>query len=551
MGEALATGDADVVLDVTSLKDKCKPEELNEIVTLLGNRFTTVLLLATAVDQSVNRLLRGLTNGAVQKSEPAGCATGVAFPKEGCRFSREISSYYYPRKQTQGMGLNICPITGVEVIMTLDQAPSFVHVRVGRANVFVWSTERVFDVSKPLAAEKEFEDAIEEYVPAIIFLRFAFGERCWHNPWIGAGIVIDDPLLKRHYGFIDFRRLLESARGHRYHVTLAFIPWNHWRTTRKQAQMFANYADCFSVCAHGCDHTKREFRSDDYENLLHRNFLATQRMDLHRSRVGLTNAPLMVCPQEEYSLQGIRAFADSRQFIALVCTACMPRDLSSPQIRGADLLLPAQDSFFGFPVFKRHYWSDMSAFAMALFLGKPAILVEHHEFFKDGPVGAERFASKLLRLRPDIKWEPLIETVIRTHLRRDTGQNSYAIRFFTDTFKLEHGSDSSSEYHLSRRIPETTRVRRATVNGKETAFTHKDHSVRLGIHAGGKQTFTIQVEIDPIRPTVTYSPGLKYNTSVALRRGLSEFRDNVLARNELALRASRFLAKALKQTAGN
>ena len=107
------------------------------------------------------------------------------------------------------------------------------------------------------------------------------------------------------------------------------------------------------------------------------------------------------------------ALADSRQFVGLTCTACMPRNLPTPQIRGADLLLPAQDSFYGFPVFKRHYWNGMAAFAMALF-GKPAILVEHHEFFRNGSAGVEEFARRLADLRPDLKWRSLAETITRT-----------------------------------------------------------------------------------------------------------------------------------------
>jgi len=54
--------------------------------------------------------------------------------------------------------------------MTLDQSPAFVHVGVGRASVFIWSTNEVFDVFQPLAAEREFEDATDKYIPAIIFL---------------------------------------------------------------------------------------------------------------------------------------------------------------------------------------------------------------------------------------------------------------------------------------------------------------------------------------------------------------------------------------------
>src|SRR5438132_1052937 len=163
-------------------------------------------------------------------------------------------------------------------------------------------------------------------------------------------MVIDDPLLQKRYGFIDFEALLRSAREHRYHVTLAFIPWNHWRSRSRDVQLFLDYSDCFSICAHGCDHTDNEFGSSDYDVLLRKNFVASERMNRLGRRTGLQSEALMVCPQEKYSLEAMGAFSNSRQFLGLICTACMPRNLTTPQLSAADLLLPAQDSFFGFSV---------------------------------------------------------------------------------------------------------------------------------------------------------------------------------------------------------
>src|SRR5439155_24799704 len=106
----------------------------------------------------------------------------------------------------------------------------------------------------------------------------------------------------------------------------------------------------------------------------------------------------------------------------------------------ADLLLPAQDSFYGFPVFKRHYWNGMAVFGMALFLGKPAILVEHHEFFRNGSAGAEEFAQRLAELRPDLKWKSLSETVTRTHARRRVSKNKLEVRFSPDPSPSPHAA---------------------------------------------------------------------------------------------------------------
>ena len=232
-------------------------------------------------------------------------------------------------------------------------------------------------------------------------------------------------------------------------------------------------------------------------------------MEQHRERTGVPSEPLMVCPQEQYSLEAMRAFADSRQFAGLVCTACMPRRLNSPQMTGADLLLPAQDSFYGFPVFKRHYWNGMAVFAMSLFLGKPAILVEHHEFFRDGSVGAEAFAQHLAELRPDLKWNSLAETVMRTHVRRSVSKNKQEVRFFTDRFYLEHKFEQPVELRLVRRLPETIHVERVCVGSREVPFSREDGFLTFETQLQRPETLTVQVDVAPIQPVKCYAPGVR------------------------------------------
>lgn len=537
-----------VILDVAGLSRMFSSLDLNRVRSILRSRDLAVLLLVTGADEAANRLVETVTNGAVQRIGIISNSGGVNFPKTRSSLSGELSSYSFRRKQSPALAIIEASLTDVETVMKLDASVTFVRLQVGRASVFVWSTLRIFDVDRTLSAELEFEEAADEYIPVIIFLRFAFGQQCWHNPSPRAGIVIDDPLLTKNYGFIKFPQLLQSARRHKYHITLAFIPWNHWRSRAKDVKMFIEHSDCFSVCVHGCDHTNKEFKSANYEALLSKNFVARHRMERHRERTGLGIEPLMVCPQEQYSLEAIRAFSDSRQFLGLVCTACMPRNLAAPQLSGADLLLPAQDSFFGFPVFKRHYWNGMGAFAMSLFLGKPAILVEHHEFFRNGSVGTEEFVRRLAELRPGLQWTSLVQTVTSTHARRRVCEGRWEVRFFTDIFHLEHGLEEPTHYRLLRRIPKATVVKRVLVGGKEVPFSRENGFLTFETHTHHPQTLFVQVEVAPIKPTKVYSSGVKYQASVALRRGLSELRDNIIARNRFALRAGRLVIKSLKQT---
>ncbi|MEP7072335.1 MAG: hypothetical protein ABI839_08100 [Verrucomicrobiota bacterium] len=549
--EELAGGCAGLVLDLRSLKSCfAPPDELRAIAGLLAECETAVLLLATDSDESSSRALLNLTGGDVLEVKEAADCDRVSFPVSGKSFSRELSSQAFPRQAQRGLALTIAEAGTTEAIMALNGLPAFAHCRLGRAQVFVWSTPQVFDVLRPLAAEMEFEIACDEYLPLIIFLKAAFREQCWHNPTSGAGIIIDDPLLQKNYGLLDFEKLLKSARSHNYHVTLAFIPWNHWRSRAKELQLFLEYSDSFSICVHGCDHTDNEYGLADYEGLLRKNFVGHERMARHARRTGLEAEALMVCPQEKYSLEAMKAFSDSRQFLALVNTACMPRNLSSPQLTGADLLLPAQDSFFGFPVFKRHYSGNPAVFALDLFLGKPAILVEHHEFFRDGPAGAEEFARLLTEVRPDLRWKSLVQTITQTHARRRLSDDSYEVRFFTDSFNLEHSLSQPTRYLLSRRVPEALAIDQVLVRNAPVPFERRDGFASCEVQSHHPETVPVRITVHPITPTETYPTGIKYHSSVALRRGLSELRDNVVARSPFALKAGSALMSAIKRTRG-
>jgi D-inositol-3-phosphate glycosyltransferase len=545
MEEFLATGYSGAALDLASLGELSNTSELEKVAKVIGDRAISLLLLATCTDEDSSKMLGALTQGAVSSVKAAAEATRVNFPREGRAWSQELFAQSYPRKKSAALILSTSSPGCAQPIMGLDGAPSFVYVSVVQARLFVWSTPQVMDVFRPLNAELEFELATDEYIPAIIFLRAAFEDCCWHNPSTGAGLVIDDPLLKKKYGFIKFDELLASARENGFFVTLAFIPWNGWRSRKKQVQLFLDHRDCFSVCAHGCDHTHNEYGSENYDVLLAKNTMAAERMEKQEQSTGLSYEALMVCPQEQYSLEAMQAFADSGQFLALVNTSCVPRNLSRPAVCAADLLTPAQDSFFGFPVFKRHYWKDMSPFAMGLFLGKPAILVEHHEFFGDACRGIEDFASQLAGINPDVKWKPISDIATTTHLRRRISKSECWVRFFTNKFTLQHTSQEPVTYRLRKRLPVKVAIERVLVNGEVKVFSRESDAVQLEIRAERPQTFEVQIETHEIKPGSVYSPGLKYQIGVALRRGLSEFRDNVLSKNRFGLKAVRYFKSRL------
>jgi hypothetical protein len=547
--EVLAAPRGSAVLDAVSLAKGCSQDSIQKLRKLLLDNEVCLLVLARLGDDVTTRFLRTLLGRNLAFIELPGSDSPVSFTSEGRHHSRELSGHSYPRAVGPAIGLDRNSSATTASVMTIGTMPTFSQIRFGRTTAFLWCTPHVFDVLRPLRAEIEFETAADQYVPFMIFLRAAFGDRCWHSASVGADLIIDDPLLRRKYGFLDFAQLLPSAREHKYHVTVAFIPWNWWRSRAKHSRLFVEHTSCFSVCVHGCDHTQNEFASPSYEDLLGRAFVATERMRRHERSTGIKWDPVMVCPQERYSLEALKALSASKRFIAVANSACIPRNLTEPRVRGADLLLPAQDAFFGLPILKRHYSNAMPEFAMGLFLGKPAVLAAHHELFKEGTAAIERFVADLKALRSDIQWMSTDALAMRTHLQRRVSDNLRELRFFTDTFQFFPSADGPACYRAIKRLPMDAAVSQVLLNGR--CIPHRRDGDVLTVDFTLGRVEPVRIDIVSPLPVVNldYQSGAGYQLSVAMRRALSEFRDNVIARHRLPLTIARFLARTTGQSA--
>jgi hypothetical protein len=507
----------------------------------------TLLVLSTGTGRVNDALLRTLTGGAIAGTLRIGGADTVAFPVSGLRLSRELGGTSHPRRAGEALGLMLSRPDAATPVVSVGPVTTFARVECHGRRVFVWSTPTVFDMTRQITAELEFEEALDQFIPGIMFLRGAFGAACWTNPDAFAGVVIDDPLLKPRYGMLDFPALLESARRHAYHVTLGYIPWNHWRVRRSLASRFADYAGHFSVCVHGCDHTRHEFGSDDYEDLLDRSLEASRRIDSLQRRFGLECVPLMVCPQERFSLQALSALSVSRRYLGLLNSSCVPANVSERDgITGVDLLFPGQDRYFGLPIFKRYYAKDSRGFALALFLGKPAILSEHHEFFQQGPAGVERFVQEIRDLRPDVRFCSMETMATHISSRRQVASGHYEVRFFSDAFVLER-PEQGVRYDLVRRLDSRADPASVVVEGLDITHRLENGWLRFSAPGGAAGPVTLRVVQPPASVPQRGWRGLGYHASVGARRWLSEFRDNRLAGKQKALASANRVMKYLKQ----
>jgi hypothetical protein len=433
-----------------------------------------------------------------------------------------------------------------DVILTANERPVFVRLKQGSSAVYLLAGP-LPDVDKPLSQSHGIEEHYAALVPPLIFLRNCFQESCWHAPQSTARLIIDDPGLSKRYGFLDYDMLLRSMQRFRYGTSIAFIPWNGWRTTRKNAARLLYENSRLSICIHGCDHTNREFEAQDTALLDFKSGLAMQRMEAQQRRTGAPFERVMLFPQGRFSTAAIKALS-SNHYLAAVNTTAYPVDYSPEDIRVGDFLRPAITRYDGFPVFLRHYPRRIFDFAFDLFVGKPALVVEHHPFFREGYEAVEAVVAQLHSVEPSLTWPSLSEQLTQSCLQRSLPNGSTEVLFFTRKFQFENREGRSEHFLLSKHEPDEGAIRGVTVDGVNVPYELENGHLKLEIHARPGQARTIEI-MDRERTRQNRAGlGVVHNAGVLVRRGLSEFRDNTLARNEGLLHIANTIARAFKVT---
>src|SRR5262249_17467970 len=160
------------------------------------------------------------------------------------------------------------------------------------------------------------------------------------------------------------------------------------------------------------------FASTDTSELIRRIQLATVRMKAHEKRTGLPYADVMVFPQGRFSSASL-GLLKGHNYLAAVNSSVKAEDLGEAHgLTLGDLLLPAICNYDTFPLFMRRYPKDVIDFAFDLFMGKPALVVEHHSYFKDGYERVREFIARLNSLSPSLQWLGLGDLVRNTLLQR-------------------------------------------------------------------------------------------------------------------------------------
>lgn len=517
--------------------------DLNQLVP--GVPLSRLLLLVRDASPNTVAWVQAATRGAVAGLAYDQVEGSMHFHGLPVGAGSELTGPAFPRNA--GPSLALESGNGTTALLTVGIKVLWLAVSSGPAEgLQVWSGVDFLPPDHVVAEEKEIEGRLDNVLPLLAFLRRVHGNACWHNPHRHFGLVIDDPLLLPRYGCLDFPALLDSARQMHLHVTLAFIPWNARRTRTEDAALFLAQKDIFRLCLHGCDHTAREYRHSDPELLRAKTRESLRRMADLQQRTGMECDPLMVCPQEHFSEAAQIALGAESGVEAIVNSRLLPRDHRTGNATAADLLRPAFTSSFNSTHLQRFYPTEPWKIALGLLVGKPAILVAHHDDFSDGMVALEGEVRRLRRVVPALRSPSLIETVRQTHWRRNTGKGVPELYFFTRRFEFQHEGSVPSEITLIRRLHPALELRRATLDGREVPYTRGDGFFKSTISdvEPGRHRLELELVDPPAKKTYRLPP--LQSASVFARRVASEFRDGFMMRSRLGRKFSGVLSEGLR-----
>jgi len=437
----------------------------------------------------------------------------------------------------------------VQAIISVNGAATFLRIQHPTTVIFLSTSSRIVDIDQPVGQGfYDVKDHFGSVAPLIMLIKFIFSEVAWQPQELGACLIIDDPLLKPKYGFCHFATLRDLMRRHGFTTNIAFIPWNWRRTSPAAGKFFRDESGVFSVSIHGCDHTAAEFGATSPEVLHARAQLARSRMRNHEARTGIQHDSIMVFPQGAFSSVSPEVLKHNG-FLAAVNTEIVPVDSQNARTRIRDVWDVALMTYGSFPIFTRRYaFHGLENFAFDLLLGKPCLIVAHHDSFKDGGAALIELVEKIRRLNRCPRWRPLGQVIRRACRRRSSGAGAEEVEMYGNELLIDNPTDQSIEVRIRKKRSQNDLISEILCDETPVSWTTEGEHFVFGDRIGSRSEKCFRVVYREKAHAGKVRRSLRFELAVAMRRILSEFRDDHLSASRLMSAPVEKLKSALKKS---
>ena len=431
-------------------------------------------------------------------------------------------------------------------IVRTEEGELFFGVTRGGVRFYLNAWERAVDIDGLSAEYFDVKRVFCETVPLIFYLKWAFRDAGWDRGETNACLIVDDPPLKRRYGFLDFSEALDLMDRHNFTTTIAFIPWNWRRTHPGTVNLFRSRPERLSLVVHGCDHTASEFAIRSPALLNRKIRTSRQRMERFERRASIKADRVMVFPQGEFSPETGRALK-LNGFIAAVNTEVAPAERAANETTISDLWSLAIMRYGTFPIFTRHYFSHgIENFAFEALLGKPCLIAAHHDVYRDHGRDLAEFVEHLNSLKWNLVWRPLGETLRRSFSGRFLDDGTSVIRMFASSLVVDNSDAEPRKALILKEENDPDCVEAVRVNEAPAEFTVEDGYLRVWLTMPPGETARISLIYRNDFEVLPNRDSSRTHIKVAAKRYLSEFRDNYLSRSAFLYQSANRVKQFLK-----
>lgn len=430
---------------------------------------------------------------------------------------------------------------GANTVISTEHGAIFLKLQYRGFPVFVSTSPRIIDLDSELTSGVfDIRDHVAEALPIVLFVKSGFGDVCWQPAEANASVIIDDPVLNDRYGFLNFEELLPLMKHHRFCSTIAFIPWNCFRSQPKIARLFRENSDVYSLSVHGCDHTGGEFGDTDRERLYRKAKKALERMVNHESETGIGFDRVMVFPQGIFSEAALRALKHT-DFIAVSDHGTITVDPVPQKITVRDVWNGAVTAYDGFPIFTRRDPSDgVENFAFDIRLGKPALIGIHHDYCSNHCERLVALVERLNALECRLMWRSLGQVVKRSYWRREPSPGVVEVKMFGAELRIENPADEAKRFIISKRESDPSSIREICTPLRRLPWTFSEDQIRFELELKAREHTTIRVRFRGLNVEAQSYETIPYRLRTMLRRYASELRDNHILTNKLILATRRW-----------
>lgn len=506
------------------------------------------LFAVSATEHHIPILIAGIAEGedpSQLKEWSGGGISGTArFDAGSDNASYVVDEVPELTRQLSGVHLSILAKTGPSLTLACG-AQAIVEARVaGRAfPIFARTSGEsggiFFAAQLPATTVPVISDPYREQTafaslaPAMMFLRYAAGDRAWHAPGNYANLTIDDPWLREPYGNVNYEKLLNEMNQHKFHTTVAFIPWNYDRSQPKIVALFAAHPEMYSICIHGNNHIHQEFgpltthplakQIDDMRQ-------AVARMERFHTITGIPYDRVMVFP---HSVAPVATLAELKRsnYLATANSLNVPSD-SDPTSEVEVALRTTTLRFANFPSMRRYSAESdipVSQLAIDSFLGNPILLYAHEGFFAGGMDRFDNTADTINRIDPATQWRSLGYIARHSYVERLRDDGNYDIKLFTAAAHLRNGEGHKVVYYIEK-TEDFSQPVTVLVDDKPFPFERRSSQLRLRFPIGSGERRDVRIQYGDALNVAAIDTS-KSSLSVAIIRHLSDFRDDAVSKS--------------------